>query len=156
MNKAVKILLIAITSIVVGCILIAVCVMGLVFGIIGKTANEEEYKLGDDTIKTVKAVVGKRQVVSTSTESSNGMTTRRVEYKSESVQEDLAKYIQYLRETEGFTLTGDMNLTKIPSTVHLGKESSVNKGKLLMITIEYDAFGYTITIQKGNGTLSLY
>lgn len=141
-------------------IVLIIFVLGLIGGIIafmatGNIANAEEYKLGSDTIKSVKTIVGKRQVVSTSTETSNGITTKKIEYKSDKVQDDLLKYTQYLRNEGGFTLTKDMDLSVIPSTVELGKNSS-DSGKLVMMTIDYNSFGYTITIQKGEGTLTMY
>lgn len=147
MNKTLKILLI-------------IFVIGLIGGIIafmatGNTANAEEYKLGNDTIKAIKAIVEKRQVVSVSTKTSNGITTKTIEYKSDNVQDDLLKYTEYLRNEEGFSLTKDMDLSVIPSTVELGKNSN-DTGNLIMMTIDYNSFGYTITIQKGEGTLTMY
>lgn len=147
MNKTLKILLI-------------IFVIGLIGGIIafmatGNTANAEEYKLGNDTIKSIKAIVEKRQVVSVSTKTSNGITTKTIEYKSDNVQDDLLKYTEYLRNEEGFSLTKDMDLSVIPSTVELGKNSN-DTGNLIMMTIDYNSFGYTITIQKGEGTLTMY
>lgn len=147
MNKTLKILLI-------------IFVIGLIGGIIafmatGNTANAEEYKLENDTIKSIKAIVEKRQVVSVSTKTSNGITTKTIEYKSDNVQDDLLKYTEYLRNEEGFSLTKDMDLSVIPSTVELGKNSN-DTGNLIMMTIDYNSFGYTITIQKGEGTLTMY
>ena len=147
MNKTLKILLI-------------IFVIGLIGGIIafmatGNTANAEEYKLGNDTIKSIKAIVEKRQVVYVSTKTSNGITTKTIEYKSDNVQDDLLKYSEYLRNEEGFSLTKDMDLSVIPSTVELGKISN-DTGNLIMMTIDYNSFGYTITIQKGEGTLTIY
>lgn len=147
MNKTLKILLI-------------IFAIGLVSGIIafmatGNTANAEEYKLGNDTIKSIKAIVEKRQVVSVSTKTSNGITTKTIEYKSDNVQDDLLKYTEYLRNEGGFSLTKDMDLSVIPSTVELGKNSN-DTGNLIMMTIDYNSFGYTITIQKGEGTLTMY
>lgn len=147
MNKTLKILLI-------------IFVIGLIGGIIafmatGNTANAEEYKLGNDTIKSIKAIVEKRQVVFVSTKTSNGITTKTIEYKSDNVQDDLLKYTEYLRNEEGFSLTKDMDLSVIPSTVELGKNSN-DTGNLIMMTIDYNSFGYTITIQKGEGTLTMY
>lgn len=121
----------------------------------GNTANAEEYKLENDTIKSIKAIVEKRQVVSVSTKTSNGITTKTIEYKSDNVQDDLLKYTEYLRNEEGFSLTKDMDLSVIPSTVELGKNSN-DTGNLIMMTIDYNSFGYTITIQKGEGTLTMY
>ena len=48
-----------------------------------------------------------------------------------------------------------MDLSVIPSTVELGKNSN-DTGNLIMMTIDYNSFGYTITIQKGEGTLTMY
>lgn len=151
MNKSLKIVLI-----VIACIF----VLGLLGGIIafiatGNTANADEYKFGNDTIKSIKSIVEKRQVTSVSTETSNGVTTKKIEYKSDTVYDDLLKYTQYLRNEGGFILTKNMNLSVTPSTVELGKTSN-DSGKLIMMTIDYNSFGYTIIIQKGEGTLTIY
>lgn len=151
MNKTFKTVLI-----VIACIF----VLGLFGGIIafvatGNTANADEYKLGNDTIKSIKSVVEKRQVNSVATETSNGITTKKIEYVSDTVYDDLLKYTQYLRNDGGFALTKDMDLSITPSTVELGKLSN-DSGKLIMMTIEYNSFGYTIIIQKGEGTLTRY
>ncbi len=151
MKKALKIILI-----VVVCIFsIALIGGGIAFFATGNAANAEEYKLGNDTVKSIKAVVEKRNVTSISTETSNGVKTKKIEYKSNSVQEDLVKYIQYLRNEGGFSLTKDVDLSLTSSTVQLGKASK-DSGKLLLLTIDYNSFGYTITLQKGNGTLTTY
>ena len=151
MNKTLKTVLI-----VIACIF----VLGLLGGIIafvttGNTANADEYKLGNDTIKSIKSVVEKRQVTSVATETSNGITTKKIEYVSDTVYDDLLKYTQYLRNDGGFALTKDMDLSLTPSTVELGKLSN-DSGKLIMMTIEYNSLGYTIIIQKGEGTLTTY
>lgn len=148
MNKTLKI--------VIACIFILGLLGGIIaFVVTGNTANADEYKLGNDTIKSIKAVVEKRQVASVSTETSNGVTTKKIEYKSDNVQEDLLKYTEYLRNDGGFALTKDMDLSVIPSSVELGKMSN-DEGNLIMMTIDYNSYGYTITIQKGEGTLSIY
>lgn len=151
MNKVLKIILIVISCIIV------LGVVGLIFGFIslGNTANADEYKLGNDTIKSIKSVVEKRQVTSIGTKIVPGLTTKKVGYKSDTVYADLLKYTQYLRNEGGFILTKDMNLSETPSSVQLGKESN-DSGELIMMTIEYDLFGYTIIIQKGKGTLTTY
>lgn len=151
MNKALKVILIIIACIV------ALAIIGTVIALVvtGNTANAEEYKLGNDTIRSIKSVVEKRQVNAVSTATSNGITTNKIEYKSDTVQDDLLKYTQYLRGEGGFYLTKDMNLTVIPSKVELAKMSN-DSGKLIMMTIDYDTTGYTITIQKGEGTLNTY
>jgi len=147
MKKILKIIMIIIALAVVGGI--------IAFIAVGNTANADEYKLGNDTIKSIKAVVEKREVNSVSTETSNGITTKKIEYTSNTVYEDLLKYTQYLRNEGGFALTKDMDLSVTPSTVELGKKSN-DDNKIIMMTIDYNSFGYTIIIQKGEGTLSIY
>jgi len=149
MNKTLKIVLIA-----------CIFVLGLIGGIIafvatGNISNADEYKVGNDTIKSIKSVVEKRQVTSVATETSNGITTKKIEYTSDTVYDDLLKYTQYLRSEGGFALTKDMDLSVTPSIVELGKKSN-DSGKLIIMTIEYNSFGYTIVIQKGEGTLNVY
>lgn len=65
------------------------------------------------------------------------------------------EYTQYLRKEGVFLLTKDMDLSVIPSTVELGKVSN-DDGKILIMTIAYNSSGYTITIQKSEGTLTTY
>ncbi len=151
MKKGIKIFLI-----------VCACIVGLgliggtaAFLMVGNAANAEEYTMGSDTIKSIKAVVEKRNVTSMSTEISDGVRTESVHYQSDSVQEDLVEYIQYLRDEAGFQLTQDMDLTQIPSTVQLGKESE-DPGEILILTIDYDPFGYTLTLKKGKGSLTFY
>lgn len=65
------------------------------------------------------------------------------------------KYIEYLRNDGGFYLTKGMDLSEVPSSVELEKMSN-DDGNLIVMTIDYNSSGYTITIQKGKGTLNLY
>lgn len=136
-------------------VMACVFVLAILAGAMGCASNKEEYKLGDDVIKSVTAVVGERKANSVSTSTSNGITTKSTGYLSDTVTDDLIAYTEYLRGEGGFALTQDMDLSVVPSTVHLAKES-VDEGKIIMMTIEYDAFGYTIILQKGEGTLNLY
>lgn len=141
---------------VIACIFAIVLVgVGIAFFAVGNSANADEYKLGDDTVKSIKAVVEKRKVVSISTATSNGVKTKKVEYKSNTVQEDLTKYVQYLRDEAGYVLTKDVDLSQKSASIELGKKS-VDSGKILIMTIDYNPFGYTITLQKGEGTLTMY
>ena len=151
MNKGLKITLIVIASI----FLLFVIVGAIVIVATGNTANATEYKLGNDTVKSIKAVVEKRKVYSVSKEKNKGDITKVIGYKSDSFQDDLIKYTQYLTKEGGFTLTKDMDLEVVPSTVELAK-TSVDSGKVVTMMIEYDSKGYTITIKKYEGTLQLY
>ncbi len=151
MKKGLKIFLI-----VIACILgLAVIGGGVSLVLLNLTANAEEYTMGDDVIRSVTAVVGERKVTSTSTKVGDGVQTKAMHYQSESTRQDLNAYVQYLMGDGGFILTKDMDLNEIPATVQMGK-ASVEEGQILLLTIDYDVFGYTITIQKGKGSLTVY
>lgn len=151
MKKILKII-----GIVIAClILLGVIVGAVTYGMLSSAANADEYTIGKDTIKSVKAVAEQRDVTSVSTKTGDGVKTKSIHYQSESVQHDLSIYVQYLREEAGFNLIQDMNLNEIPSRVQLGKQSE-EPGHILIMTIDYDVFGYTITIQKGKGSLTVY
>ncbi len=151
MKKTLKVILIVIACIFV----IGLVAGGIAFYTVGRASDATEYKLGDDTVKSIKTVVEKRKAVSVSTETSNGVQTKKIEYKSDAVQEDLTKYVEYLRNEEGFILTKDVDLSLPASSFQLGKESK-ESGQILLMTIEYNPQGYTIILQKGEGTLTRY
>ena len=146
-----------IVLIVLGCVIaLAAIICFTIYFFISSFSNlsdVEEYTLGDDTISSIKSVVEKRKVTSVYTEIKNGITTKTVEYKSDSVQDDLIKYVEYLRTDAGFSLIKEMDLSVVPSTVQLAKES-VDEGQVIIIIIDYTLNGYTIKLTKGEGTLT--
>lgn len=144
MSKTLKIVFIVLV------LLLALAIMGIgVVSIgIGDASDLEEYKIDKDIIKSIKAVVARREVTSMTNEKKNEVTIKKMKYKSADVKEDLEKYIEYLTDEADFVLTQDMNLEETPSTIELSK-SSIDEGKIIRMTIEYDSFGYTINIQKG-------
>ena len=151
MKKVLKIALIIIV-----CIIVLAIIVGIIaYGSINSVANADEYKIGNDTISSIKAVIEERNVTSVSTETSNGITTQSIEYESDTVQEDISKYVEYLRTEGGFLLTEDADLSKVPSTVQLGKESN-DSGQIIRMTINYDESSYTIIIQKGKWSVTAY
>ncbi len=149
MKKVLKTAIIVIVSIVAVCLIV-----GLIANFaVGKAGKDTEYKLGDDVVSSVTAIVGERKAVSVGKSIENGVSEKHVEYTSDTVQEDMIAYTQYLRNEGGFTLTEDMDLSKVPAVVQMAK-ASVDEGKILVMTIEYNLNGYTVTLQKGVGTLT--
>ena len=146
-----------IVLIVLGCVIaLAAIICFTIYFFISSFSNlsdVKEYTLGDDTISSIKSVVEKRKVTSVYTGIKNGITTKTVEYKSDSVQDDLIKYVEYLRTDAGFSLIKEMDLSVVPSTVQLAKES-VDEGQVIIIIIDYTLNGYTIKLTKGEGTLT--
>ncbi len=149
MKKGLKITLIVLISII-AVLAVAMIVANIA---VGKAADATEYKLGNDVVSSVTAIVGERKANSVGKSIENGVSTHTVTYISDTVQEDMIAYTQYLRNEGGFTLTEDMDLTKAPGRVQMAKQS-VDEGEILIITIDYTAKDYTVTLQKGVGTLT--
>jgi hypothetical protein len=119
-----------------------------------KVADADEYKLGDDAIGSIGSVVGERKVASVSTSVENRIQIKQIEYDAEgNAQEDVAAYMKYLTSEEGFVLIRDIGSSEGSTTIKAQKES-VDEGKIIWMTIDYNPFGYTITIQKGEGSLT--
>ncbi|MCL2011466.1 MAG: hypothetical protein FWG75_01575 [Cystobacterineae bacterium] len=147
-------------------LIIAACLVGI--GIVGgitavvliskafikNTFAAPEYVMGADTIKSIHAVVGERTVSSMSKETKNRTSTLTIKYRSEDVRGDLGAYTQYLQAEGGFTLRKKMDLSVMPSTIELAKESK-EAGKLVLMAIEYNASGYTLIIQKSTSLLTM-
>ena len=151
MKTFLKVILIIICCLVI----IGVGIATLLLVSINNAKNADEYILGNDIIKSVKAVVAEREVTGVSSGTSNGVSKKSVSYKSDSVYDDLVAYAGYLRGDLGFKVTRDYDLSVSPSTIELAKES-VDAGQILYVVINYDNFGYTITISKGAGSLNVY
>jgi type III secretory pathway component EscR len=127
----------------------------IAFVILGNVSNAKEYKLGDDTIKSIKTIVGKRKLTFTSSKVSNDVTEKEYVYKSDTVREDLEEYVEYLIDEEEFLIIKSIDLTKKSSTFQLGKESE-DSDEIILMTIDYNSSGYTINMVKGEGTLTRY
>ena len=149
MKKGLKIALIVVLSIVAICVAVGL----IAYFVLGNAGDATEYKMGDDVVSSVTAIVGERKAVGTGKAIEKGVSSKYVEYVSDTVQEDMIAYTQYLRNEGGFTLVQDMDLTKVPGIVQLAKQS-VDEGEIMIMTIEYTLNSYTVTLQKGVGTLT--
>ncbi|MEG0872476.1 MAG: hypothetical protein RSE00_00885 [Clostridia bacterium] len=133
---------------------IATLIIALIIGlkvISSNTTNADEYKMGEDLIPSLKAVVGKRQVSGIGASVENGITTKEIKYKTETTAgSDVNKYMGYLVENENFFITKN-NGTKVEIS-----KKSVDSGKIIMMTFEKIANEYVFTIKKGVGELKVY
>lgn len=127
--------------------LIVILIIGIVlFFLFNNDSNTNEYKLGQDTIKSITEIIGDVKVSSTLTEEKFGMLTKKIECKSNNPQEEILRYTDYLINEEGFSLTSPMDMLNY-SSIKLSKQSE-DAGKILNISIHYGNSDYTIVIQK--------
>jgi|GEM_PF-1608350 len=120
--------------------------------ILSDAAELQEYDMSGDSVKTVNAVVGEREVTGVETGVTNGVINKQYTYESNSVFDDLMAYTQYLREN-GWNVTQDYDLNVTPGNAQLAKESA-DTDKILVLSIAYEDSKYAIKITKGDGTLT--
>ena len=115
--------------------------------------NSDVYKLDkNESIASVKSVVGKRSITSYSKESSSGEVTLKYEYKSDTAVEDVQKYIDYLLDKEGFhTVEHDIDFDNVPGEAVVGKDSS-DDGSIIVLRVKYEKSAFTVTIEKFEGS----
>jgi len=120
----------------------------------------EYYELGDDKIPSVVTVVGDRFCPEKGSSLVNGATVYTARYTTDEndpaqVTDDVYAYIIYLMENEGF-----LNLIAFDSLPYEGgieltlAKTSVDWGKIIILTIDYGYEGYTFEFWKGEGTLT--
>lgn len=147
MKKSVKVVL----GILGGIIVLGIILGMVVFSVLNNQKNADYYTLGADQIASVKTVVGVREISGVSTSTQNGVSAKTYDYKSETSTTDVSQYVTYIVEEEGFIPT----ILNQQSDQPVYAKESVDEGKILIITIDDTGFGYTLTLQKGEGTLTI-
>lgn len=139
------------------CLIAVVIIISSV--IVNKQMNATEIKLGSDVIPTINAIIGKRNISSTSSETSSGKTIKTFTYNDIDGDNEkslkLTEIINYVEELEedGYIVSKRFAITS--PTAQLGIESK-DAGEIIVIDIEFDRnsseaiFKYT----KGKGRLT--
>lgn len=119
----------------------------------GKVNNADEYTIGKDSVISIKSVVGVRNIENKISTLEKGVNTTKYVYKVDSnITDDIQKYIDKLKEN-GFLTIKDADFSQTTSTAKLGK-SSVEEDYVIIVQIDYDTTGYTVSVSKGTGTIS--
>ncbi len=146
-GKIKKVLLILLTIILI--------VAASAYYIVTRAANADSYEIGQDSIPSIKAIVGYRDIGEVGVSAEGGVVTKTYSYKNiQAPQADLDNYISYLRN-HGFVLTEDMDLNDSPGSTQLGKVSS-EKGKIILMDIIWAKDSYEIKLRSGEGNLTRY
>lgn len=139
-----------------GCIRIILVIIAIiialvvaVFFILNRVKKADYYSLGKDQVPAIKLVVGERKVSGVYFSSSNGVTTKTYKYSSDSSHEDVEHYLTYLSEKAGYLTVG----SETGEIIYYGIDS-VDEGKIILIKVDEDPFGYTVEIHKGEGVLT--
>ena len=121
------------------------------------------YEMGNDSIISVKSVLGEmgaRKMTSFNISINNGVQTNIYTYTTDpndakQAANDMAKYFQFICDNEGFLsmVTFDGLPYEGGVEMRFGK-NSVDEGKIIILEIEYDTKGYTLTFTKCEGSLT--
>ena len=149
MKNSTKVI-IAVVSIIA--VLMIIGIIGIVSLFSISLKDDGTYTMGNDTVTSINGVLDDKKVISGSTSTENGVKIIQKTYQTDgTVKEELLKYANYLIENEDFLVVTDEN-----GNLEMAKESSDN-GEIIYITIEYGTSNeYTVTIKKGQGTLTKY
>ena len=141
-------------------IIAAVIVAGIVAGKLatGNVAAQEYFKLGPDQVPSVKLILGEeRNVTSYNNSTSDGVQTIVIEYKvAENQNTEMQTYALALMDDYGFANTNAYDFSGPTGSGFEFATESVEEGFVVMVKIGYDTNGYTLTLMRGKGTLTLY
>jgi len=129
----------------------------------GALKDDGTYELGKDSITSMSGALGvERKMNGISAETKNGVQTNIYEYLTDpndntQAANDVAVYFQYLLDNDGFLSMKAFNGLPYEGGVEMQfAKSSVDEGKIIILDIEYNEKGYTLTFTKGTGTLNEY
>ena len=119
----------------------------------------ENYVFGMDSIPSLTSQVGERKNLSSS--SRKGVYQDmpcdiwEYSYESNTVFEDLLKYLNMLKKDYGFIHITDMDLNEPAGDTSLAVESK-ERGKLIVLDCNWTANGYQLKFTKVEGVLTKY
>jgi len=143
--------------IIVGSVVVVLGLIVLIaFWVLRDTSDQDFYKVGKDEVPSVQYILGERRnLVHVSTSVQNGVRKRIVEYQaSENQGGDMERYAQALMDDYGFYETSPHDFTGSSGRGFEFAKESVEDGFIVIVEIDYDRSGYTITILRGKGTLT--
>ncbi|GGC91216.1 hypothetical protein [Enterococcus wangshanyuanii] len=132
---------------------------GLMFLLVGCASNTaENIEVNDDKVPSVYSVIGEKKIVGTNSEVKNKVRMTTLTYKAGSISEkELQKYIEYLREKEGYVYTLDSKQSEEGTLIQLGKESKT-KGNIVLVDFLYpsmDSESMKVMYRSGPGSLKM-
>jgi len=131
--------------------------IGVALIVLGNTADQDFIKIGKDEVPSVKYILGEtRTASSVKTSVGSGVTKKVIKYSvSENQKEEMLAYALGLTNDYGYFRLNDNDFTGPSGYGFQFAKESVEDGYLVIVTIDYDRYGYTITLSRGTGTLTV-
>ena len=145
-------------------ILIAIIAAAVIVGIfvvpnlLNSNADKDFFEIGGDKVPSVKHVLDeKRSISGVSTSKSGGVEKMVIEYKvKEDQAADMKEYAEALMADFDFYSVSNFDFSGTRGKdIQLAKESD-KKGFIVIVDIDYNTSGYTLTISRGEGTLNIH
>jgi hypothetical protein len=133
---------------------IALLVVALVI-LLGAGESKDYYKIGGEKVPSVKLALGeKRKLSGAESKIENGASMKVFTYNEPDRDQalEMAAYVNYLQEKDGFLLLTDMDFSTPEAWCKLGRNAA--KGYIIIVQVEYDATGYIITLVKQEGEVT--
>ena len=139
-----------------------VVIVGVVLAIIllgGSGFEKDEYfEIGGDQVPSVMYVLGETRKITSFTQSSSKSSDRIiVEYSVDSNQGDeMEEYAQALMDDFDFISVNGYDFSgKKGSDIQFAAISEEDDEYVVLVSIDYDSKGYTLTISRGEGSISI-
>ena len=141
-------------------IIVAACVAALFIVpalLTGNAADKDYFKIGSDQVPSVKLVLGeKRDTTGVSSSTEGGVTTKVISYSvAENQNREMLTYAKALMDKYGYINTTDYNFNGPAGSGFKFAKESVEAGYVVIVQIDYDAKGYTLTLMRGKGTITV-
>ena len=124
----------------------------------GNYAEKDFFDIGGDQVPSVKLVLSEeRNITGVTTSTSGGVTTMVIKYKvDENQNSEMEQYALALMNRFGFINTTPYDFgPPTGSGIQFAKQSE-EEGKIVLVGIDFDNSGYTLTITRGEGTLTVF
>ena len=148
--------------------IVAVAILGAAFWFFGlpiietRIAANEEYHLiaSVDVVPSIKHALGasRKLTKTTSATYTNGVVERTFTYAvTADTNMDMYDYATYLQKEDKFKLItkADFNATD-GAGIQLVRNSTFMSGDMVVVQLDYDSTGYTITLMYGNGDATAF
>ena len=125
----------------------------------GSIAKKDFIKIGEDEIPSVKFITGEeRNVTGVSTSNENGVIKKVITYSGTGRnREEMLRYAQALYDYYGFWFyeTDENDFADAEGVDLKLAKASVEADFIIIVRIDYDRNGYTITLSRYRGSLTV-
>jgi len=143
--------------IIAGAVLVIGIIIVVALSVTGNVGDNDWIKIGKDEVPSVKLILGEKRVVTgVSSSIENGVTKKAITYSTSGNQsEEMETYALALVYDYGYYYLNEADFSDSRGTDFRFAKKSVEEGYIVVVRIDYDRSGYTVTLSRGTGTLTV-